>query len=53
MKMVVLIGCWLLGALCVLIMKKIEPHNKAYPVWALFVSVMFTLFALYDLLGRG
>ena len=53
MKMVLLIGCWLLGALCVLIMKKIEPQNKVYPVWALFISVMFTLFTLYDLLCRG
>jgi hypothetical protein len=52
MKIVLLIGCWLLGALCVLIMKKIEPHNK-YPIWALFISIMFTLFAFYDLLGRS
>ena len=51
MKIVLLI--WILGALCVLIMKIIEPHNKEYPVQALFISAVFTLFALYDLLSRG
>lgn len=51
MEIVLLI--WILGALCVLILKKIEPQNKVYPVQALFISVVYTLFALYYLLGRG
>lgn len=50
-KLFVTIGMWVLGLLCVKVMKKIEPDNKIYPVWALFVATAFTLFALYDWLG--
>lgn len=47
-KLCVTIGIWIIGAICVLIMKKIEPDNKIYPVWALFIALAFTLFALHD-----
>lgn len=50
-KVLITIGIWILGALCVRIMKKIEPDNKIYPVWALFIALAFTGFALYDWLG--
>lgn len=50
-KLIVTAGIWLIGFLCVSIMKKIEPDNKIYPVWALFISLVFTLFAVYDWLG--
>ena len=46
-----IVGCWVLGAVCVRVMKKIEPNNKIYPVWALFISLMFTLFAFYHWFG--
>lgn len=47
-EVVLTVGCWGLGAVCVLVMKKIEPNNKIYPVWALFISLVFTLFAFYE-----
>lgn len=50
-KLIVTVGIWLIGFLCVIVMKKIEPDNKIYPVWALFISLAFTLFAVYDWLG--
>ncbi len=50
-KIWVTAGIWFLGLLCVFIMRKIEPNNRVYPVWALFIAVAFTLFALYDWLG--
>lgn len=39
---------WMIGVICVLIMKKIEPENKIYPVWVLFIALAFTVFAIYD-----
>ena len=45
------IGIWIMGAVCVKIMKKIEPWHKIYPAWVLFVTLAFTGFALYDWLG--
>ncbi len=50
-EVVLTVGCWILGAVCVRVMKKIEPSNKIYPVWALFISLMFTLFAFYHWFG--
>lgn len=50
-KVLITIGMWVLGAICTLIMKKIEPDNKIYPVWALFVASAFTVFAFYSGLG--
>lgn len=31
-KLLITIGMWVLGAVCVWVMKKIEPDNKIYPV---------------------
>lgn len=50
-KLYVTIGVWIIGVVCVLIMKKIEPDNKIYPVWALFIALMFSAFAIYDWLS--
>ena len=47
-KISITIGMWVLGILCVLWMKKIEPNNKIYPVWVLFIALAFTLFAFHD-----
>lgn len=47
-KLYITISIWLIGITCVLVMKKIEPDNKIYPVWALFIATMFTLFAVSD-----
>lgn len=44
---VITIVFWIIGVACVLIMKKIEPKNKIYPAWVLFIEVAFTLFAVF------
>ena len=41
-KVLITIGIW---------MKKIEPNDKVYPVWVLFIALVFTGFSLYDWLG--
>ena len=28
-------------------MKKIEPENKVYPVWALFIVILFALVVIF------
>ncbi len=50
-KPFVTIAVWVIGVVCVKVMKKIEPDNRIYPVWALFIAILFTLFAVYDWLG--
>ena len=50
-KLIVTIIIWVVGIVCVFVMKKIEPNNKIYPVWALFIALAFTCFALYDWLS--
>lgn len=47
-QVVTTIGIWILAIVCIPIMKKLEPDNKIYPVWALFIALMFTAFALYN-----
>lgn len=51
MKLAITVGVWMIGSICALVMKKIEPNNKIYPVWVLFIQLMFTAFALYDRFG--
>lgn len=34
---------WIVAAIGIAIMKKIEPHNWVYPVYAVIVALMFTL----------
>lgn len=50
-KAVITVLMWLLAVVCILAMKKIEPDNKAYPVWTVFVMALFTLFTIYTGLG--
>lgn len=50
-KLFVTIAIWVIGFACIRIMKKIEPSNKIYPVWALLIATSFTLFAVYDWLS--
>ncbi len=42
---------WFIGFLCIKAMKKIEPNNRIYPVWVLFIVVLFTLFSIHERLG--
>lgn len=50
-KLIVTIGIWIIGFACMKWMKKIEPDNKIYPVWVLFIALMFIAFAIYDWLS--
>lgn len=47
MGLAFLIAVWIIGAVCMRLMKKIEPNNKIYPVWVLFVALMFTVYSFY------
>lgn len=38
---------WVFAVICVCIMKKIQPENKIYPVWVVFVCIMLTAFVGY------
>lgn len=50
-KLIITIGIWIIGFICVLIMRKIEPDNKIYTVWVLFIDLMFMAFVIYDWLS--
>lgn len=50
-EIIVTIGIWIIGGICILVMKNIEPDNKIYPVWALFIALAFTAFAVYNWLS--
>lgn len=50
-QVMITIGIWILAIVCIPIMKKLEPDNKIYPVWALFIALVFTAFALYNWLA--
>ena len=34
---------WITAAAGIVIMKKIEPHNRVYPVYAVIVAALFTI----------
>ena len=34
---------WIAAMAGIVIMKKIEPHNRVYPVYAVIVALLFTL----------
>lgn len=44
-------GMWIFAAICIFIMKKIEPDDKIYPAWALLITLTFTLVVLYHWFG--
>lgn len=43
LEIIMTIVIWILGFVAVQIMKKIEPDNKIYPVWVLFIELMYTI----------
>ena len=47
MRIFSFVALWMIGFNCILIMKKIEPNNKIYPIWVLFVLIAFTLVNLF------
>lgn len=46
MQWMVLAIIYLSAAICITLMRKIQPENKFYPVWAVFICVVFTVFLL-------
>lgn len=38
---------WVIGIIGVFAMRKIEPDDKMYPVWVLFVVLAFTVFVIF------
>ena len=38
---------WVIGIIGVFVMRKIEPDDKMYPVWVLFVILAFTVFVIF------
>lgn len=43
---------WIVAIAGIFAMKKIEPDNKIYPVWAILVCIILSLFvAWYESLG--
>ena len=50
MSLQIIIGIvivWLVGIVCICIMKKIQPNDKSYSVWAIFVCMILMGFLLY------
>lgn len=43
---IALVVIWGVIILAINIMKKIEPKNRIYPAWAIFVGVVFTVFLI-------
>ena len=50
-RALIIFAVWMIGIICIFIMKKIEPDNKIYPVWVLFIVLLFTGFTIYNGLG--
>lgn len=45
--LIVTVIVWMVGLVGIAVMKKIEPDNRIYRVWVLFVEVAFTLFVVF------
>lgn len=45
--LILIVILWIVGLAGIAVMKKIEPDNRIYCVWVLFVEVVFTLFVVF------
>lgn len=52
-RTVLIVGMWIVGIACIALMQKIEPNNKTYPIWVLFILVVFTLFSFFAICAGG
>lgn len=41
---IIVVMMWIIGILAIILMRIIEPDNKIYPVWVIFILVTFSLF---------
>lgn len=47
-KLLLIIGMGIIGGFAVLLMKKIAPGDKVYPLWALLIIVLFSLVVIFN-----
>ena len=47
MELFLITGMAMVALFAIWIMKKIEPEDKIYPVWALFVVILFALVVIF------
>ena len=43
-EVIVVLAVWVFAVAAIAIMKKIEPENRVYAIWVIFVCVSLTLF---------
>lgn len=43
-EVIVILAVWVFAAAAIAIMKKIDPENKVYAIWTIFVCILLTLF---------
>lgn len=47
MEIFLIAGMVVVALFAIWVMKKIEPEDKIYPVWALFVVILFALVVIF------
>lgn len=45
--LIVLLVIYIIAAAGIVVMKKIQPEDKIYPVWAVFVCIVLTCFVVW------
>ncbi len=43
-EVIVVLAVWAFAVAAIAIMKKIDPENKVYAIWTIFVCILLTLF---------
>ena len=43
-EVIIVFAVWVFAAVAIAIMKKIDPENKVYAIWTIFVCILLTLF---------
>lgn len=51
-NIILVLFVWVVSVFCIFVMKKIQPENKIYPVWVVFVCILLTAFVAYHLFAK-
>lgn len=43
-EVLLVLSVWIIAIIGILIMKKIQPSDKVYPVWVVIICIILTLF---------
>lgn len=43
---ILIIGIWIFAAICIAAMKKIQPRDKIYPILAVCIAILMTLYLI-------